>query len=139
MRRQKGFILLYVLFFAAAAIILAAASGRLIVLNIRMVRSQLDGARAFYAAESGIEWAKAKLASDPGWYTDLPHSPVDDIGWLTGSSVGYNGRVGGSPFKVVREEGKGRLYSVGRSGSGMFIVRMDFSSLPFTQKSWEVL
>jgi len=88
----------------------------------------------FYAAEAGIEWAKSKLSTNPDWFTDPPHSPADDSDWIISSASGHQMTVGGSKVKVIREDQRGRVYSVGGSS---LIIKIEFTTEPFELLSWK--
>lgn len=142
MHYKRGFILLYVLFFMAVACITLGILVRLIYVNFYMAGDEAFRLKAFYAAEAGIEWAKSKMSSNPDWFTDLPHSPPDDTAWLLKSAVGFEISLGDARFKMVREDGKNRLYSIGYTGTNIersravSIVKVEFTILPFEQVSW---
>jgi hypothetical protein len=138
MRRREGFILLYVLFFMTLVLLVGSALAGIIYVNIRSVGDEGLRLKAFYAAEAGLEWAKARIAAAPDWFTDLPHSPVDDRAWILSSSIGHVSQIGDARFKVIREDGKRRIYSVGYVGGdiegcrALSILKAEFDFSPLT-------
>ncbi len=142
MNRRSGFSLIPLVFFMALMLIILAFLARITVSDVGMARMQDLRLKAFYAADGGAEWAKAKLAREPSFFTDLPHSPSDDVKWLIKDAAGFYISLNDVKIKVVREQGKNTVYSVGFVGEGLddpravSIIKMQFSSSPFAQISW---
>ena len=65
-----------------------------------------------------------RLASDPNWYTDLPHQPEDDRTWLSGGAAGESLPIGNGQIKIVREMGKDRCYSLGMANGSRVIIKI---------------
>lgn len=104
--KRTGSALLIVILATSALMALGVILAR-IVYN-ESVGEALAGQRekAFWLAEAGLEAGKAKLAHNPGWYTDLPHGPA----------VGETGFLPSGSFQLVRTKGGNKLTSTGRSG-----------------------
>ncbi|MFA5097515.1 MAG: hypothetical protein WC490_02680 [Candidatus Margulisiibacteriota bacterium] len=138
---NKGSILLLCLFAVSVCMMCLAAGARLRLLQIGMNMERLNGTRCFYLAESGLEISKVKLAHDPGWFTDPSHAEYDKK-WLVAGSKGQTFRFGRGGFKVIKEQGKNRVYSVGFIGNSIdeskyfCFLRMDYS-VPFKKTGWE--
>jgi hypothetical protein len=141
--KQKGFSLLPVIFLVSLALIAAAFAVKLVLAQSAVAGGGLSHIRVFYAAEAGAEWAKAKIASEPSWFTDLPHLPPDDIAWLLSGAVGIVSMIDGASLKVVREDGRNVIYSIGYVGGNiekskaLSIIKVQFTSPPFMQVSWK--
>lgn len=103
----------------------------------------LNGYKAFYLAEAGIEAAKSQIVSNEAWVTDEPHAE-NDKKWLLCSAKGETSLFGEGGFKIVKERMKNLVYSVGYIGPDILKSRyysfqkMEFE-LPFKQKKWEEL
>jgi hypothetical protein len=124
-------------------IILCAALMSLAVILTKMVYNtyateDLIGKReaAFCLAEAGLEAGKVKLARNPGWYTDLPHYPEDDGGWLKSGAVGEKSALPSGSFMIVREKDEARLYAVGIVGRARVVLKITFSLAPYKTLSW---
>lgn len=77
------------------AIMVSAALAVLAVILTRMVYNScltadclLRREEAFWLAEAGLERGRMETRRNPGWYTDLPHFPEDDVAWLKTGAVG---------------------------------------------------
>ena len=142
MKKRKSFILFYVVFFASIALILASFVAAMVSSRSSAAKDEYLRQKSEWASEAGIEWAKAKLAGDPAWYTDPSGPSSDDVKWLA-SAAGYRLKISGASFKVVREEGGNVIYSVGytgdsiEDGSSICATKIKFNSPPFVQLSWE--
>ena len=137
----KGSIMLLCLFVISICMACLAAGARLRLLQIQMNNERLNGTRCFYLSESGIEIAKGKLSHDSAWFTDIPHSEYDKK-WLLIDSTGQIYHFGKGGFKIIKEQGKTRVYSVGFIGSTIdkskyyCFLRMDYK-VPFKKTGWE--
>ena len=142
MKEQKGIALIIVIILFALLLSSGAYLLRFAFMDHKMAVSEASKVKAFYSAEGGVEWARTKLSSNPDWFTDLPHTPADDITWLLKDAAGFNFLVGDAHCKIVRENGKYRFYSIGYLGDkikgsrGVSVIRIDFSNPPFNQLSW---
>ncbi len=121
--------------FFSILMLLAVILSKMVYNSLAIEHSLALRERAFWAAEAGLQKAAAEIIRNPGWYTDLPHLPEDDKGWLSSGAAGQDEGW----FKLVREEGKNRLYSIGSSGKARVFLRMDFASPPFRRSGWEEL
>jgi Na+-transporting NADH:ubiquinone oxidoreductase subunit NqrF len=145
MRKYKGFALLQMIVFMSAVIVVSSFLASILVAGNDIAGSEQARMRAFYAAEAGIVWAKVKISTDPNWYTDVPHSPANDKDWLISAAMGSKGAFSSSGYKVIREEGSGMVYSIGFSGSSLdkaraiSVIKIKFSSPPFTRSSWSLI
>lgn len=96
----------------------------------------------FYLAEGGLESAKSKLNDDPLWSTDAPHADYDKR-WLLASAKGEVVLYGGGGYKMVKENGKPAVYSIGFLGpeilkSPAFSFQRIDIEFPIRQVKWEV-
>jgi hypothetical protein len=82
--------------------------------------------RAFWLAEAGLEAGKAKLAGNPGWYTDLPQAPP----------VGENAVLPSGTFQMIRVKEQNVLSCVGRSGRAKVVLQITFGTAPLRSLSW---
>lgn len=138
---NKGSIMLLCLFAISICMACLAAGARLRLLQIHMNNERLNGTRCFYLAEAGIEISKGKLSHDPAWFTDISHAEYDKK-WLVMDSTGQIYRFGKGGFKIIKEQGKNRVYSVGFIGTSIdeskyyCFLRMEYS-VPFKKTRWE--
>ena len=143
MEKQKGIALIIVIILFALLLSSGAYLVRFAFIDYKMAVSEASKVKAFYSAEGGVEWAKTKLSSNPDWFTDLPHTPPDDISWLLKDAAGFSLLVGDIHCKVVREAGKDRFYSIGYLGdniedsSGISVIRVEFTNPPFERLFWK--
>jgi len=143
MKNAKGFILIYLMLFMMVVIISISFIGKLVSTNILLSSNDLMHAKSFYAAEAGIEWAKSKIVSTPSWFTDILHSPKDDITWLLTQADGYTMQVDDAFFKIIKEDGVAVLYSIGytnqeiKDSRAFTILKIEFENSPFKQILWE--
>jgi|GEM_PF-753766 len=143
MRKEKGIALIIVIVIFALIFTAGAYFVRFAASDYRMSALERSGIKAFYAAEAGVEWAKSKLHSNPNWFTDLPHSPQDDKAWLLNDSNGFVLSTGDACFKVIRENNRDFIYSIGYIGDNIeksgaiSIIKLKFENPPFKSMSWE--
>jgi len=142
---KKGFSLLAVIFFLAIVLLACGFAVKIVVAQMSSVKDEALRLKTFYAAEGAIEWAKAKVAEEPLWYTDPSHSPQDDIKWLIAGALGYKMSVGGTNCKIIREQGKAIIYAIGYNGadiegsSAVSIIKVQVSGNPPVQTLWKEL
>jgi hypothetical protein len=136
---RKGSALLLVVFIFSASMILAALFAKIVYNSYATANAALQREQAFYLAEAGLEKGKVELAHNPNWHTDLPYYLPDNVPWLINYAVGQETSLGEGSFKIIREQGKDRLYSVGLKGKGMVILRLNFSNPPFKSLEWNEL
>lgn len=137
MKNRRGSALLLVVILCAALMTLAVILTK-IVYNCYATAALLEQREAaFWLAEAGLETGKVRLAHNPGWYTDLPHYPEDDLSWLKTGAVGERGVLPSGAFKVVREKDQGRLYAVGTRARTLVILKIKFTTAPYKTLRWE--
>ncbi len=109
---RQGAALLLVIIISSALMTLGVILARIVYNDI--VSEALVGQRekAFWLAEAGLEAGKAKLAHNPGWYTDLPH----------GAEIGEIGALPSGSFQLVRIKGQDLLRSTGKSGRARVVL-----------------
>ncbi len=143
MKDEKGIALIIVITLLTLFMVSQAYLLRFVFSDYRMTVSEVKRTKAFYAAEAGIEWGKTKLNSNPSWFTDVPHNSSNDKTWLLKDASGFIFSIRDVSCKVVKEEGKNFLYSIGYLGdnieksSAISIIGIEFSNPPFKQLSWE--
>lgn len=125
-------------------IIIISILGTLSALSVKIVYNYSASAnawmcreQAFWLAEAGLAKASAEIAHNPNWYTDTPYYPEDNVGWLVNYAVGQINPMGDGSFKIIREMGKDRLYSIGQKGSGVVVLKLKFSPPPFKALEWQ--
>jgi len=136
---RKGSALLLIIFLFATFTFLAALFVKIVYncnasANAARIREQ-----AFCLAEAGLEKGKVELVHNPNWYTDLPYSLEENIEWLVNYAVGQETNFGEGFFKIIREKGKDKLYSVGFNGKGLVVLKLKFSNPPFKSIEWTEL
>jgi hypothetical protein len=136
---SKGQALIIVLLMISALMVAGAIFIRIVFSERSMVNLYIQKENALYLAEAGLEDGKAMIVANPNWFTDNPHSPADDSGWLMESAKGAVSHFGGGSYKIVRESGKNIIYSVGYSGSGRSILRVQFNISPFKTADFKIL
>lgn len=126
MRRRNGSAILIVIIICSVLMTLAVILAR-IVYNSYVTEALIgQRERAFWLAEAGLEAGKAKLAGNPGWYTDLPHA----------ATVGEGGVLPSGTFLMVRIKGQNVLSSVGCSGQAKVILQITFGTAPVRSLTW---
>ncbi len=132
---RNGFTLLTSVVMLSLLLLLAVILAKIVYNSYAIEIGFIRREKAFWAAEAGLEKGKAEVSRCPGWYTDLPHVPADDKDWLRDGAVGQDEGW----FKLVREQGKNVLYSVGGSGEARVFLKISYSFPPLRQASWEEL
>jgi Tfp pilus assembly protein PilX len=138
-RSRHGSALLLVIFILATFLFLGAINAKIVYNYYASANAVLQREQAFHLAEAGLEKGKVELVHNPNWFTDLPYYLQDNVAWLTAYAVGQEADLGEGSFKVVREKGKNRLYSIGSKGKGLVILKLKFSNPPFTRLEWKEL
>jgi hypothetical protein len=136
---RKGSALLSVIIIFSILFILAGLLTKIVYNNYSSTNAALMREQAFYLAEAGLEKGKVELTHNPNWHTDLPYYISDNIQWLITYASGDKNDLGEGSFKVVREKGKNRLYSIGIKGKGIVVLKLEFSSPPFKSLKWKEL
>lgn len=67
--QNRGFALIFNLFLITLLLILGVAVSRMIYSSASALFHSRDRMRAFYLAEAGVEYGKAKLAANPSFVT----------------------------------------------------------------------
>lgn len=122
----RGVSLILVIFMITVLLVLGTALTRIAVGSRHLAENKMATLTAFYLAEDGIAKIKDELLKNPNWYTDLPHTPPDDINWLKGKTI-------------VREYQKNRAYAIGASKKAVRIIKIEFEPMPFKQTLWKLL
>ncbi len=136
---RKGSVLIIIIFIFAVFTVLAALFSKIVYNNYAGANAELIREEAFYLAEAGLEKGKVELVHNPNWYTDLPYYLEDNLQWLINYAVGQETNLGEGFFKIVRESGKDRLYSIGIKGKGVVVLKLRFSTPPFQSLEWKEL
>jgi len=140
MTTKRGFVLAAAVAVIALVLLIAGFIANLVLTDLRVSLDERERTAAFWAAEAGAEWAKARTAAEPDWFSDLPHSPADDIEWLKDGAIGQLVALDGSRCKVIREDGKNTIYSVGSCGRDVVsIIKVQFTGPPFKAVRWKEL
>jgi hypothetical protein len=137
--RSKGQTLIIALLIISALLAAGAIFLKTVFSDVSMVSLYVQKEKAFYLAEAGLEDGKSIIASNPGWFTDNPHAPADDPGWLIDGAKGAVKQFGGGSYKIVRESGKNIIYSVGCSSSGRSVVRARYNVSPFKAFEFKII
>jgi hypothetical protein len=136
---RKGSALLLVILIFSVSLILAALFVKIVYNSYATANAVLQREQAFYLAEAGLEKGKVELVHNPNWHTDLPYYLEDNVPWLISYALGQETSLGEGSFKIIREKGKDRLYSVGLKGKGVVILKLNFSNPPFESLEWKEL
>lgn len=127
------------IFIMSLCLILSLILSKMVYNCIAGANSLLSREKAFWLAEAGLERGKAEIANNLSWFTDLPHYPPDDTSWIESFAAGQSESLGDGSFKLVREQGKNALYSVGLSRKSAVILKLRFIPSPYQTLSWEEL
>lgn len=136
---KRGAALLISVFIISAFLTLAGLFVKIVHNSYASTMAAFAREQAFYLAEAGIEKAKVELTHNPSWYTDMPYYLSDNPHWLIRYAIGEETNFGEGAYKIVREKGKHRLYSIGQKGQGVVILKLEFSGPPFTAGAWSEL
>ncbi|MBI5699049.1 hypothetical protein HZC35_01900 [Candidatus Saganbacteria bacterium] len=69
MKNNRGFALIFNLFLIMLLLVLGVAASRMVYSSASALSSSRDQMRAFYLAEAGVEYGKARLAKDAAYTT----------------------------------------------------------------------
>lgn len=130
--QNKGFGLIFIIILVAALLLVGSIFLHAVFSTNSMLNSKRDNLCAFYLAESAIELGKARVKSNPNWYTDMPHSG-NLIKWLKESARGQEIKM--SPlagYKVIKEYKNTPIY-------GMGIYHGTYAIIKFDNGVWEEL
>jgi hypothetical protein len=136
---RKGSALILAIMILAIFITLAALFVKIVYNCYDSATSYLAREQAFCLAEAGLEKGKVELVHNPAWYTDPPYYLKDNAPWLIKYAVGQHSNLGEGAFKVVRENGKTWLYSIGYKGKAVVVLKVRFSNPPFQVQEWSEL
>ncbi len=137
--KSKGQTLMITLLIISALLAGGAIFVKIVFSDVSMTNLYIQKEKAFYLAEAGLEDGKSMIASNPNWFTDNPHTPADDPGWLIDGAKGAINRFGTGSYKIVRESGKNIIYSVGYSGSGRSVLRVKYNVGPFKAFEFKII
>lgn len=121
---KKGFSLILIIFLIAVLLIIGGSLARMVLGGSMVSENKIKSLQAFYLAEAGIEKAKYELSKNPDWYTDLPHSPQDDVDWIKNSARGIIIAAPVGTFKIIREKDRERAYSIGSAKNSVRILKI---------------
>jgi hypothetical protein len=138
-QHRDGAALLLTIFIIAALLTTAAFCAKLVYNSYVSAQAVLLREQAICLAEAGLQKAKVNLVNNPGWFTDLPFYPEDSAEWLIKDAAGEKILLGDGSFKIIREQNKDRVYSVGYKGSAVVLLKLKFSNPPFASLAWEEL
>jgi hypothetical protein len=124
MKNRGGSALLLAIMVSAVLMVLAVILTKMVYNSCLTADCLLRREEAFWLAEAGLERGRMETRRNPGWYTDLPHFPEDDVAWLKTGAVGRRENLGKGFFKAVRELGGEGLYAVGCSGTAVVILKL---------------
>jgi len=136
---KRGAALLISIFILASFLTLAGLLVKIVHNSYASTSATFTREQAFYLAEAGLAKGKVELTHNPNWYTDLPYYLADNPQWLIRYAVGEQTNFGEGAYKIVREKGKNRLYSVGQKGEGVVVLKFEFSNPPFKGGTWSEL
>ncbi|MCX5750176.1 MAG: hypothetical protein NT099_00640 [Candidatus Saganbacteria bacterium] len=149
LKRHKGLAVIVVLMIVASLLLSVTLLTKAILVSLGFEYNNLSYSRTFYLAEAGLEFAKTKLADDPNWYTDLLHSPTKDKEWCKNRALGYLNPlplgISKGVFKLIKEKGVNRIYSLGFSGTNQetsracVVLYMEYSTPTIKTNYWEEL
>lgn len=137
--RSKGQALIITLLIISVLLAGGAIFVKIVFSDVSMANLYIQKEKAFYLAEAGLEDGKSMVASNPNWFTDSPHTPADDTGWLIDVAKGAVEQFGGGSYKIIRESGKNVIYSVGYYGSGRSVLRIKYNVNPFKAFEFKII
>jgi len=116
---QQGFALILVTVVSVIVLSLISSSLYLIHRQLQIAKLSSLQLQALVCAESGLAKGKLLIHSDPNYFTD-----VDYVGttanikiWAISNTQGHVEAINNGYFKVVKEQTKHRLFSIGYLGS----------------------
>lgn len=124
MKHRPGAALLLTILISGTLMVLAVILVKMVYNDYLTADCSLRREQAFWLAEAGLEKGKVELKHDPGWYTDLPHQPADDLSWLRSAAVGQREILEEGAFKLVHEFGKEEIYSVGYRSNAIVVLKL---------------
>jgi hypothetical protein len=136
---SKGQALIIVLVIITALLAAGIIFVRIVLSERGIEELYIQKEKAFYLAEAGLEEGKAIIAVNPNWFTDNPHSPVDDADWLIDIAKGSIKQFGGGSYKIIRESGKNTVYSVGYFKGGRSVIRVKYNANPFITYEFKII
>lgn len=128
MKNRRGSALLLAMVMSAIMLTLAVFLLKMVYNGYATVSYLVMREKSFWLAEAGLAAGKVKMVHDPGWYTDIPHYPEDDVRWVKQEAVGLRESLGEGGYKLVREKDRGRVYAVGKRGRATVVLRLDLAS-----------
>lgn len=88
MKNRRGSALLLAMVMSAIMLTLAVFLLKMVYNGYATVSYLVMREKSFWLAEAGLAAGKVKMVHDPGWYTDIPHYPEDDVRWVKQEAVG---------------------------------------------------
>lgn len=136
---KKGFALISTLVIITTTLVLGTLLARLAFNYQQSFKALYCQEQAFFVAEAGLEKAKVEVNNNLNWFTDLPHTPIDDINWLVNDANGQLAKLNLGKFKLVREQGQARIYSVGFVKQSIVVLKLTFQPAPYKTSGWQQL
>jgi len=136
---SRGQALVIVLVVITALLTAGIIFVRIVLSERSMEELFIQKEKAFYLAEAGLEEGKSMIVLNPNWFTDVPHSPADDTTWLIDIAKGSIKEFGGGSYKIVKENGKNTIYSIGYFKGGRAIVRVKYNANPFRAYEFKII
>ena len=118
---NKGFSLIFVIFLIVIITIMGSIIVQTVLNTYKSAGLKADTIKAFYLAEAAIEYGKAKINSNPAWYTDTPLSG-EIIKWLRSSAKGESIIAGAKSVKAINSLA---LYGVGHYNKAYVIIKFE--------------
>ncbi len=139
---NKGSVLLSSLIFGAILMLLAGTIADIALNAIAANNDKKKLIKVFYLSEAGINHAKSIVALNPIWYTDAP-GIENNKNWLLSIANGQIYYYGNGGYKIIKESGINRIYSIGFIGSNISSSNVKCYqkikyNVPFRQSSWEL-
>ncbi len=138
---KTAYCLISVLMAVSFALLCAVSISREALQSTVLLRLKAFELKTFYLAQSGLEHGKNLINKDSSWFTE--ENPVtEDKNRLLTSSSGDIYLFGNGGYKIVRENGKNHLYSIGFIGTDILrsqafsFQRIEFE-MPFKTTKWE--
>jgi len=137
----RGDILIILLISISIILVIEVSLTTLYLRAVNSCNIKKEGLKVFYLAEAGIEKAKCNINNGVSWNTDPPHSE-NDKRWLISGSIGQTVYCGSGGFKIIKENGKTYLYSVGFIGNDIlksrsYCFQKIAFEIPYKLVKWE--
>jgi Tfp pilus assembly protein PilX len=133
----KGFAQVLVIIFMSLLFLLGTITLMITRNHLASTNNFCAKTSAFYAAQAGLELAKTKLANNPNWHTDPVYSGSNKTSWLKDLAAGYQIKLEQTSCKIIRENKKNELYSIGSAKNSLVLLRLEFIAFPLQTTKWE--